>query len=104
MVDGDTVWVGGLEKSVRLESIDAPEMSNNLCGGRAEAELGRQAANRLVQLLNQNDATLTLNGTDRYGRYLGTFWINGSDVGDILVAEGLARRWPNGAEFWCTNQ
>lgn len=101
VVDGDTVWAGGLEKSVRLESIDAPEMSNNLCGGRAEAELGRKAADRLVQLLNENDATLQLNGTDRYGRNLGTLRINGIDVGDILVAEGLARHWPNGPEFWC---
>lgn len=101
VVDGDTLWVGGLDKSVRLESIDAPETSNNLCGGRAEADLGRKAANRLIQLLNENDATLTLNGTDRYGRNLGTIRINGRDVGDILVSEGLARRWPNGREFWC---
>jgi len=101
VVDGDTVWVGGLEKSVRLESSYAPEPRGNLCGGRAEAELGRQAANRLVQLLNQNDATVTLNGKDRYGRNLGTIWINGQDVGDILISEGLARRWPNGPEFWC---
>lgn len=101
VVDGDTVWVGGLDESVRLQSIDAPEVSNNLCGGRAEADLGRQAANRLVQLLNQNEATLELNGTDRYGRNLGTIRIGGTDVGDILIGEGLARRWPNGREFWC---
>jgi micrococcal nuclease len=101
VVDGDTLWIGGYDKSVRLESIDAPETSNNLCGGRAEMELGRKAAARLVQLLNENDAALTISGTDRYGRNLGTLRINGRDVGDILVSEGLARRWPNGREFWC---
>lgn len=103
VVDGDTLWVGGLEKSVRLESIDAPEMSNNLCGGRLEMELGRRAASRLVQLLNEHDVSLTLSGTDRYRRNLGTLWIDGHDVGDILISEGLARRWPDGPEFWCTN-
>lgn len=101
VVDGDTLWVGGLEKSVRLESFDTPETKTNLCGGQAEAALGRKAADRLVQLLNENDATLTLNGTDRYGRNLGTLWINGRDVGEILIIEGLARRWPDGREFWC---
>ncbi|WP_084620023.1 thermonuclease family protein [Devosia chinhatensis] len=101
VVDGDTLWAGGLDKSVRLETIDAPETRGNLCGGQAEASLGRQAANRLVQLLNENVATLTLNGKDRYGRNLGTLWIAGRDVGDILISEGLARRWPNGHEFWC---
>jgi len=101
VVDGDTVWVGGLDQSVRLESFDTPEISSNLCGGPQEAALGRQAANRLVQLLNENDATLELSGTDRYGRNLGTIRINDVDVGDILIAEGLARRWPDGHEFWC---
>lgn len=101
VVDGDTLWVGGLDQSVRLQSIDAPETSSNLCGGRAEIDLGRKAAQRLIQLLNENDATLSLNGIDRYGRNLGTIRINGRDVGDILVSEGLARRWPNGREFWC---
>ena len=41
-------------------------------------------------------------GVDGTGsRTLATIRIAGHDVGDILIAEGLARRWPDGDEFWC---
>lgn len=33
------------------------------------------------------------------GRTLATIRIGERGVGDILIAEGLARRWPNGREF-----
>ena len=35
-------------------------------------------------------------------RTLVTIRIGGRDIGDILIAEGLARSWPNGAEWWCS--
>ncbi len=100
VVDGDTVWYRG--SSYRLESFDTPEPQTNICGGRAEVELARRASARLLNLLNSNRWTLEDRGDDGgYGRRLGTIRINGRDVGDILIAEGLARRWPNGREFWC---
>ena len=34
-------------------------------------------------------------------RTLATIRISGRDVGDILIEERLARRWPDGYEFWC---
>nr|WP_210310453.1 thermonuclease family protein [Devosia pacifica] len=37
-----------------------------------------------------------------YGREIGTILIEGIDVGEILVAEGLARWWPDGEEWWCS--
>lgn len=30
-----------------------------------------------------------------------TLWLSGQDVGDNLINERLARRWPDGAEWWC---
>jgi endonuclease YncB( thermonuclease family) len=62
--------------------------------------LAKRASARLLQLLNDNPFTVD-HGTDRYDRTLATIRIGGTDVGDILISEGLARKWPNGREFWC---
>jgi micrococcal nuclease len=99
VVDGDTIWLDGV--NLRLESYDTPEPHNDICGGQAEVALAHQASARLLQLLNSNPFTVRTAGTDRYGRVLATIRIGGTDVGDILISEGLARRWPDGHEFWC---
>tara|TARA_R110002020_G_scaffold66473_16_gene174742 strand:+ start:1699 stop:2136 length:438 start_codon:yes stop_codon:yes gene_type:complete len=99
VVDGDTIWLQGV--NLRLESYDTPEPYNDICGGQAEIALAKRASARLLQLLNGNAFTVQTGHEDRYGRVLATIRIGGTDVGDILIAEGLARRWPNGDEFWC---
>jgi micrococcal nuclease len=99
VVDGDTIWYQGM--NLRLQSFDTPEPYNDICGGRAEVALAKKASARLLQLLNGNAFTIQTFGEDRYGRTLATIWIAGRDVGDILIEERLARRWPNGHEFWC---
>jgi len=99
VVDGDTIWLDGV--NLRLESFDTPEPYNDICGGDAEVALAKRASARLLQLLNAYPVTVETFDTDRYGRTLATIRIGGGDVGDILIEEGLARRWPNGAEFWC---
>jgi endonuclease YncB( thermonuclease family) len=99
VVDGDTIWLQGV--NLRLESYDTPEPHTNICGGAAEVALAHRASARLLQLLNGNSFTVDTHGADRYGRTLATIRVGGTDVGDILIAEGLARKWPNGHEFWC---
>jgi len=99
VVDGDTIWLQGV--NLRLESFDTPEPYNDVCGGQAEVALAKKASARLLALLNGNAFTVDAHGNDRYGRTLATIRIAGTDVGDILIAEGLARKWPNGREFWC---
>lgn len=99
VVDGDTIWLQGV--NLRLESYDTPEPHNDICGGAAEVALAKRASARLLALLNGNPFTVETHGEDRYGRVLATIEINGTDVGNILISEGLARRWPNGNEFWC---
>ena len=99
VVDGDTIWLQGV--NLRLESFDTPEPYNDICGGPAEVALAHRASARLLQLLSSGPFTVDTGGEDRYGRVLATIRIGGRDVGDILIEEGLARRWPNGREFWC---
>jgi Micrococcal nuclease (thermonuclease) homologs len=99
VVDGDTIWLDG--QNLRLQSYDTPEPYTDICGGQAEVALARRASARLLELLNSNAFTVETGRKDRYGRVLATIRIDGRDVGDILISEGLARRWPDGHEFWC---
>ena len=101
VVDGDTIWLEG--QNLRLLSFDTPEPYNDICGGAQEVALARHASARLLDLLNRNAFTVDTFGLDGTGkRTLATIRIGGRDVGDILIEERLARRWPDGEEWWCS--
>lgn len=99
VVDGDTFWADGAK--IRIADIDTPETHPPRCA--EEAELGARATRRLQALLNQGPFELEVNGraTDRYGRQLRTVTRNGRSIGDMLVAEGLARPYGRGRRSWC---
>ena len=99
VVDGDTIWLKG--EKIRLQGYDTPETTTNICGGNREIRLGKKATRRLVAIMNAGNLSIARNGYDRYGRTLAVLYSNGKSVGDILIEEGLARRWPDGREFWC---
>ncbi|MGQ4275204.1 thermonuclease family protein [Terrihabitans sp. B22-R8] len=69
--------------------------------GAAERALGGRAAERLLDLLNSGTISIMRKGRDRYGRTLADVSVGRQDIGETLLAEGLARRWPDGPEFWC---
>lgn len=89
--DGDTIWWQG--EKMRLADIDTPELDGRCA---RERTLARAARGRLVVLLNAQPITLRRVGTDRYGRTLAVI----GDVGERLIAEGLATRWPRRRD-WC---
>lgn len=99
VVDGDTVRYGG--ERIRLSGIDTPEISNPGCA--AEKQLGERATLRLVAILERGpfDIVDTREGRDRYGRLLRELRRDGRSIGDMLVAEGLARRWQGRKQGWC---
>lgn len=100
IVDGDTLWLNGV--NIRLKDFDTPESHRNICGSFVEIDLAHAATNRLQELLNGNVWTIETFGVDGTGeRRLATIKVKGEDVGDILIHERLARRWPDGPEFWC---
>lgn len=99
VVDGDTIWLRG--EKIRIMDYDTPEPYTNICGGDREKRLAEKASNRLVQLLNQGGVSIERHGRDKYGRTLAIIRVGDTNVGDILISEGLARRWPDGLEFWC---
>lgn len=89
VIDGDTVALG--TERIRLERIDAPEISHPRC--RAEAEAGAIASRRLAELLASGDVRITRHGHDRYRRTLATLTTADGDVGEAMLAEGLALPW-----------
>ncbi|OYW84093.1 MAG: nuclease [Sphingobium sp. 32-64-5] len=99
VVDGDTIWLDG--QKIRIADIDAPETHPSRCD--REAELGRRATERLHVLVNAGPFTVATLGraTDRYGRKLRVLTREGRSLGDLLVAEGLARTWTGRREPWC---
>lgn len=96
IVDGDTLWHHG--EKMRIADIDTPEM-NGSCP--SERELARQARQRLAQHLASGKVTIERQGHDRYGRALVLIEVEGQSVGDLLIADGLARRWTGRREPWC---
>jgi endonuclease YncB( thermonuclease family) len=100
VIDGDTIRYGGAK--IRLEDIDTPETHEPRCA--SEAALGRRATRRLLELVNAGPFQLVRTGErdeDRYGRKLRTITRGGRSVGEVLVAEGLARRWDGARRSWC---
>ena len=99
VVDGDTFWMAG--EKIRIADIDTPQTHPARCP--EEARLGAAATQRLQTLLNSGAVTLHSidRDTDRYGRKLRRVEVNGRGVGDMLVAEGLARPYRGRRMGWC---
>ncbi|TGQ95444.1 thermonuclease family protein [Mesorhizobium sp. M8A.F.Ca.ET.208.01.1.1] len=100
-IDGDTVILDG--RHIRIANIDAPEIHDYKCA--AELRLGLEAKARMAALLESGPLTVHEGDhgrmVDRYGRLLATIEVGGADVGEMLIAEGLARRWNGKRRPWC---
>lgn len=105
VIDGDTikvrvgVWIDQeLIISVRVAGIDAPELFRPKC--EAERQRARAAKVFAEKFLGDADVTLADIERGKYaGRVVARIEAGGRDLGDALVAEGLAVTGPRGA--WC---
>ena len=105
IVDGDTLDAtnGHTTFRVRIAGMDAPEW---------DQRFGRQAMNRLKQLIGNKKITLSpvITKKDRYHRMLSQVFVNKKDVSLVLIEEGLAtyfrpfcRDWPADKKFYDYN-
>jgi micrococcal nuclease len=95
--DGDTIMVTvnlGLDVSrketVRLDGIDAPELST---------PAGQDVATYVRILLIKRDVTLVVRpGAERekYGRLLATVWYGSTNVNQLLIKRGYAKPYDGG--------
>lgn len=96
VVDGDTIWFEG--EKIRLEGFNAPEMSGSC---QRESNLAVRSRDRLRSILDGAAFAIERNGRDQYGRTLATVRVDGVDVGNQLIDEGLAHVWRGHKESWC---
>lgn len=90
VVDGDTLDIAG--ERVRLEGVDAPEMSQSC--QRADGQdwaCGREAHRLLSGLTDGQTVACDRKGADKYGRTLAVCYVAGDDINAVLVKSGLAR-------------
>jgi len=105
VVDGDTLSLRNGEK-IRILDLDTPETWKPHCDH--ELDVGMQAADRLRELLDVGEIRIERNGRDRYGRTLAWVRVNGINVADILIGEGLGLEYRKGSaeklariQHWC---
>lgn len=81
--DGDTITVfsGQQPTRVRLANIDAPE--------RHQA-FGAVAKQTLSGLVFGRQVNVSISGTDRYGRVIGTVYAGTENINRMMVGEGMA--------------
>ncbi|TAV40922.1 thermonuclease family protein [Rhizobium leguminosarum] len=117
VTDGDTVHVVGERAGTRLVGYNTPEKFSPQC--EYERKLGERASSRLRELVRSPNLQLTKvpcacpagsEGTDacNHGRSCGVLKVDGRDVGQILIGEGLAvpficegNRCPRTPRPWC---
>jgi endonuclease YncB( thermonuclease family) len=100
VIDGDTIEAAFGVK-YRLLGFDTPEIFHSPCD--AELELGMAAKERLEELFASGEVRVIESGrTDKYRRTLAHVEVNGRDVGEILIREGLARPYKGERrKSWC---
>ena len=93
VVDGDTLWING--EKLRLAKINAPELHSRCPQPRA---IAYRAQAKLAELMGRGAITVKRVGVGVYSRPLVVITASGVDVGQALIAAGLAKRYPY---KWC---
>lgn len=101
VIDGDTFRLASGER-IRIAGIDAPETHVRQAKCRAEIDRGRTAKRNVRALLDGRGVTFTRVGRS-YNRTVAHVRLDGRDVATMLVARGIATRWPRGGPRpdWC---
>jgi endonuclease YncB( thermonuclease family) len=108
VLDGDTfearvkIWPGmEAVTRVRLRGVDAPEMKARCEDERVKALAAKDA---LTQMLSEGSVGLSNVSQDKYGGRVDAdaSTATARDIGEALVALGLARRYGGGRRLsWC---
>jgi endonuclease YncB( thermonuclease family) len=93
IIDGDTLEIHGTR--IRLWGIDAPE-SSQLCRNddSLQYRCGAKAANELDAFIARRPVDCSPVSLDQYRRTVAVCSIDGVDLGEWLVRNGLALDWP----------
>lgn len=81
--DGDTISLQqeGRTIKIRLSSIDAPELSQ---------PGGPESRQHLADMILGKEVDVVIYNKDKYGRSVGTIYLNGQDINERMVTDGYA--------------
>jgi endonuclease YncB( thermonuclease family) len=97
--DGDTFRMGA--ERIRVIGMDAPEIGEGAKCAR-EQDDAVKARDFLAQEITRSSVRLEREGHDTYGRTLARVFIDGRDISDVMIAQGLARRYSQAEHGrWC---
>ena len=104
VIDGDSIKMfcrGTDQRSVRLTGYDTPETFQPGC--TAELRLGQRATAYLeTQLRAAREIWIEPEGNDKYDRVLIRMRLDGRELSDIMIAEGVAVAYSGGRRInWC---
>ena len=89
VTDGDGIRVA--QQEVRLAGLDAPEWDQKAKHRDGYwFNHGKRVKSALIQEIGGKHVRVSIEGTDRFGRLLGTVTYRGRDIGEWLVREGHA--------------
>jgi micrococcal nuclease len=103
IIDGDTVdciidlgFKISTKFRIRLAGIDTPETRTT----NAEEKIyGFEAKEKLRELLSQGTVTLQSHGLGKFGRVLGTLYVEDVDINQKLIDEGFAIKYQGGSKM-----
>ena len=99
LVDGDTGWERGVKW--RTRGWDTPEYAAH-ADCHAETLIAAKATKRVLELMSAGYELIWHNEKGGKQRELVSIRLaDGRMVGDILLSERLAVRWPHKARVWC---
>lgn len=88
-IDGDTIEVEGTR--IRLHGIDAPETRQSCTSADgATWACGLHATAVLAAALAQAEVACTARSRDRYQRMVAVCWVGAVELGNAMVAQGMA--------------
>jgi endonuclease YncB( thermonuclease family) len=77
--DGDAIEVGKIP--IRLNGVSAPELKE---------PLGPQSKQFMRSLVDGKSVRCELDGTKTYDRFVDTCYLDGRDIGSLIIGAGLA--------------
>ncbi|MFO0109703.1 MAG: thermonuclease family protein [Alphaproteobacteria bacterium] len=87
--DGDTINLSGVF-DIRLLGIDAPEHDQTCKVNGKTWNCGEEAAKFLTKLVLGKTVNCTNKKKEKYGRFLSLCTVDGKNINEIMIAEGLA--------------
>lgn len=100
VTDGDTIKTA--TEKFRILEIDTPEVQKGMYGCIAEKMLGDRATAFVENAIaNARTVEVERDGQDRFGRTLAHVYVDGANLADLLLREGLAGRYLGHQVDWC---